>query len=79
MIQEQIPSTQNTLYSRFGNAPNFGNNFYFYTLAKSLGYPYFEWNERVYKINYYVEPNDLNESIWEETGITYQSMIEAGV
>jgi len=52
MITEQTPTPQNTLYSRFGNAPRFGDISVMATHARAVGYPYFEWNGRVYKIDY---------------------------
>jgi hypothetical protein len=77
MIQEQIPSTQNTLYSRFANAPMF-HEISFARHAKSLGYPYFEWNEKIYEIDY---SSLLAETrlVYKDTNLTYQHMIEAGV
>lgn len=41
-------SWKDVLNSRATNAPWWGHILKFWEEAKRLGYPYFEWNERIY-------------------------------
>lgn len=59
----EIPSWKNTLYSRAINAPWWGHISKFAEVARTTGYPYFEWNDRVYRTA------DL-----EDTGLTVRNL-----
>lgn len=59
------PTLRNTLLSKHASAFTYVRETFYEKVVKPSGYPFFEWNERIYRVD---------SKYYEDTGIVYQAL-----